>query len=592
LGSTILIFTAGSLAALAGILHLTAQYTVMRSFARLEYERGVDQIEEVAKALNGDLQKLATIVQDYACWDESYRFIQDLNERHLNTNVNEASVAGIGVNVLVYVDLDGRIVHGTGMDLDRKKRKPLPPSIIPHLARGQPLVRPREPGQSLRGLIMLDEGPLMVVSHPVLTSNREGPARGSLVMGRYLDAAEVRQLGDLSNAKLTLHRLGGREVSETLPNRADELIKQGPLVVRTLDADHMAGFALAKDIYGKPAIALQRDIARTIYHQGQVAVRYFILWFLILGTATGAVAATFVLHRARERRRTEERLLASHAAMAEALKREREGAVQLEAAMEQLRAATLAARDASQAKSEFLANMSHEIRTPMSVIIGYADLLLDPTLAEAEKTDAVATIRRNGQHLLTIINDILDLSKIEAGKMTTERVPCPLRQIIEDAVAPMQPRAVAKGLDLTIECSSSLPQTIVTDPTRLRQILTNLLGNAIKFTERGSVRLSCQPADTPSMVRFDVADTGIGISPENQTVLFQPFMQADGSTTRRFGGTGLGLAISKELAELMGGSLKLMSSRPGQGTCFRLTLPVSGTLAPLEASIHTEPATA
>ena len=496
--SGILIIAVVVLAAIASMLHLTAQYTVMRSFAQLEYERGVDQIEQVAKALHDDLQKLHTLAQDWAGWDESYQFIRDTNQRHIDTNLADATIAGIGANVLAYVDLEGKIVYGVGMDLARGQRGPLPANIVPHLAKGQPLVRPREPGQSLRGLIMLDEGPLLVVSHPILTSKKEGPSRGSLVLGRYLDAMELQQLGDLSNARLTLHRLDDRGRAQHLPSGLDELIKQGPLVVRPCDDQHMMGFALARDIYGTPAIALQREIPRTIYRQGQAAVRYFILWFLILGTAAAAIVAVVLLRRARERRRTREELLASNAAMATALQRERDGAVQLEAAMEQLRAATLAAQDANQAKSEFLANMSHEIRTPMSVIIGYADLLLDPDLGEADKSDAVATIRRNGEHLLTIINDILDLSKIESGKMTIERIPCPLRKMIEDAVTPLQPRAAAKGLLLSVDYPSSLPETILTDPTRLRQILTNLLGNAVKFTEHGQ-RAAVLPAGRRSV---------------------------------------------------------------------------------------------
>ncbi len=252
-----------------------------------------------------------------------------------------------------------------------------------------------------------------------------------------------------------------------------------------------------------------------------------------------------------------------------------------EEAMQQFKAASLAAEQAARSKSEFLANMSHEIRTPMTAILGFADNLLDPTLSESERTDAINTIRRNGEHLLQIINDILDISKIEAGKLDTERISCSPFEILEDVKALMQVRADAKNLQLKTEYTTPIPEQITSDPTRIKQILVNLTGNAIKFTEKGSVRLVARShvdSSDQMTMSFDVIDTGLGMSDEQISGLFRAFVQADTSTTRRFGGTGLGLLISKRLAEMLGGDITV-ESRPGEGSCFKVTLaagPIDG----------------
>jgi PAS domain S-box-containing protein len=234
------------------------------------------------------------------------------------------------------------------------------------------------------------------------------------------------------------------------------------------------------------------------------------------------------------------------------------------------------AEAANQSKSEFLANMSHEIRTPMTAIMGYADLLVEEAntdqLQERRLQNALV-IKRNGEHLLRIIDDILDLSKIEAGKQTIELVASSPVAIIEDVLSVMRVRAQAKGIDLTVVYETLMPATFQSDPTRLRQILVNLVGNAIKFTEVGSVKLIVRlvAANEPSL-EFDVVDEGIGLSSEQLTRLFRPFVQADTTMSRKFGGTGLGLTISKRLAEMLGGDVSVVESALGKGSSFRLVV--------------------
>lgn len=231
-----------------------------------------------------------------------------------------------------------------------------------------------------------------------------------------------------------------------------------------------------------------------------------------------------------------------------------------------------AAELANQAKSLFLANMSHEIRTPMTAILGFVDVLLE-NIHTPEAREAAVIIQRNGEHLLGIINDILDLSKIEAGKLSVEEILCSPAEIVAEVASFMKLRAEGKGLTLLVEYDGLIPATIRTDPTRLRQILTNLVGNAIKFTETGNVRIVTRLLSDPAATRLqvDVIDTGIGMTGEQLARLFQPFSQGDSSTSRKFGGSGLGLAISQRLARVLGGDITVQS-RLGAGSTFRVTV--------------------
>ncbi|MBL9079784.1 MAG: response regulator [Planctomycetes bacterium] len=233
------------------------------------------------------------------------------------------------------------------------------------------------------------------------------------------------------------------------------------------------------------------------------------------------------------------------------------------------------AQDESRAKSDFVANLSHEIRTPMTAILGYSENLRDGNLTPAARQEAIDTIWRNGQHLLELVNNILDLSKIEAGCMTVEPGVCDPVEIVHEVVAMMRARAVGRGLALDAVLESPVPERIVSDRTRLKQILINLVGNGLKFTERGGVRIGVrfvdgEPGREPAL-EFVVADTGIGIDRATIETLGRPYVQGDASTTRRFGGSGLGLSISRQLARLLGGDLTI-DSEPGRGSQFTVRI--------------------
>ncbi|MBM3963247.1 MAG: response regulator, partial [Planctomycetes bacterium] len=241
----------------------------------------------------------------------------------------------------------------------------------------------------------------------------------------------------------------------------------------------------------------------------------------------------------------------------------------------ELHAALHATRAAARARMQFLANMSHEIRTPLTAILGFAELMRAPGCSDEDRQQHLDVLDRNSSHLLQLVNDVLDLSKLEANQLIVEFAPIDLPALLDEVVATLRPLAEEKGIRVDLRYRAPCPRTLVTDGMRVRQILLNLVGNAVKFTAAGGVTLELDATiddDGDACLALHVVDTGIGVAPERQPALFEPFVQADASTSRRFGGTGLGLSISRQLSRCLGGDV-VMQSEPGQGSTFTLILP-------------------
>lgn len=244
----------------------------------------------------------------------------------------------------------------------------------------------------------------------------------------------------------------------------------------------------------------------------------------------------------------------------------------LKKTISELQAAKEAAEVANNERLNFLATMSHELRTPLSVILGFTDVLAENDIAPSERAKIISTVKKNGDLLTRLIDEILDLSKIESGKVELELMDVNLIEVMADVTGILSHQAQKKGLVLSTSIEGSLPEKIVTDPTRVRQILTNLIGNSIKFTSKGWIKITAAADQKNKQIRFLIEDTGEGITPANQVKIFEPFVQADSSYTRRFGGTGLGLSLSKKIAQSLGGDVVLLKSSPQEGSAFLATI--------------------
>ncbi|MGZ3769999.1 MAG: response regulator [Bdellovibrio sp.] len=259
--------------------------------------------------------------------------------------------------------------------------------------------------------------------------------------------------------------------------------------------------------------------------------------------------------------------------------------IELRQQQKDLQEAKNAAQVASNEKLNFLATMSHELRTPLTSILGFSELLGEENLAAEEKKGLLTRVKRNGELLTRLIDEILDLSKIESGKIEIELMDVDLQELINDVIGVLSLQAQKKGIELRFKVEDGIPKTITTDPTRLRQILSNLIGNAIKFTSKGWVQVSVKAEPNANLVHFLIEDTGEGISSENAEKIFEPFVQADSSHTRRFGGTGLGLVLSRKIARTLGGDVNLIKSVPGKGSIFEATVELKKNIGMLNGAV-------
>jgi signal transduction histidine kinase/ActR/RegA family two-component response regulator len=580
------LITSASLACLFLLLMVPCSTIVWHGFASLEERYARSCAQRALAALDEQVAQISGSAADWAMWDDSYRFVEDGNADFAAANLTHSTFESLRLNMILFVHRSGRVV--SGMCVSEGRPTAIPKGLHPEELTVDRLFPGGRAEDFRAGLILLPEGPLMVAVRPILKSNREGPARGTLVLGRWLDRAEIDRLAALTQLSLRFEPLDGRDLPLPLGELATAAAQSESPLVRTIDSRHVEGCFVLRDIHGRPAMLGVVRLRRDVTAQGLASLAYLLLSLVAAGLSF-AVLERFLIDRlvlarlirlARDVKQvcrggypTGEIRVPGNDELADLGTAVNDMIRQLARSLDQLREASATACQASRAKSEFLANVSHELRTPMTAILGFTDLLLE-TLTDPTQVDAAETIKRNGQHLLLIVNDILDLSKIESGRMKVEQVSCSPKAIAGEIASLMRVRAEDKGLSLHLVCEGPIPETVLTDPTRLRQILINLVGNAVKFTETGEVRITVRGAEShgaKARLDFEIADTGIGMDRAQVDRLFQPFTQADSSTTRRFGGTGLGLVICRRLAAMLGGDITV-TSRLGGGSKFCLTI--------------------
>lgn len=570
------------------VLGVIGHFVLGRSFEQLERYYAERNLARAKEAVESRVEAINVKLSDWANWDDTYKFVVDKNEAFKEANLQPSSIANLKLDFMLFYDPSGKLLEARIL-ADEEHLVESPPAAITDAIRVTGGSAGFEKDGDMRsGLINLGGRTAIFCAKPILTSNAEGPTHGVLMFGEFVDD-ELRQYVErFTKCPVTMTDLAadGSDFDtadlplESLANSKDDI-----LVAPALGSPDAVreGWTLVRDVHDSPGLALRLDMPRPIFAQGRATQRYMLAAVAAGGIACGTIIVFFLSRRVLNRLdRLSREVAGAHdslgARMTDAgtdeigalAARINEMLATIQKSQGELILARNVAESAAKAKSEFLSTISHEIRSPMTAVIGYADLLMEPAVPEDQRRDHVSRIRRAGEHLLGVINDLLDASKIEAGAMKVENVPCSVRQIIDDVRGMVEAKAKAANLSLVFEVGGSVPGMIASDPLRLRQILVNLVSNAVKFTSQGSVAVRVDLADE-STLRARVEDTGIGMSPEQVDKLFKAFTQADSSTSRRFGGTGLGLTISRNLARLMGGNI-VAESRVGEGSTFTATI--------------------
>ncbi|MDH3532118.1 MAG: response regulator [Gammaproteobacteria bacterium] len=578
---------------LLGISFGVGSYAVLQSevvpaFEDFERESAEEALMRVMRTLESDLRALQIMNVEYSLWDQTYAFANGQMPEYADENLDPAYWHSVNIHLMGIFDAQGNELYALLSDPESGAALSVRDELHITATSGHPLLSHDDIDDSLQGIIQTKRGLLQLVSYPILTSEGDGPIAGSLVVGQFLTAARLEELGERATAQVSLYPAAAADsaVSAWLSATIES---GGGVTVPYVDTAGDAVRAVWQliDIYGKPAAILEVTEPRRIAEIGNKSIRTTMI-ALAIASAVFLLAALLFLQRlitAPIAKLTDQILqIKSSGDLSVDIGSQRADEIgvlanefgQLTRKLGDVQIDLEAARDEalamSRAKTEFLARMSHEIRTPMNGVLGMTELLRDTSLDDKQQRFA-KTIYESGESLLHIINDILDIAKIEAGKIELDIAPFNLQNLVEECLDLLAESAHNKGLELVGGIPGDTHVHVRGDPVRLRQVLMNLVGNAVKFTEHGQVIVRLKMLDSAAGVaqyRFEIEDTGVGISPENAERIFEPFTQEDGSFTRQHGGTGLGLSISKQLVELMGGEIGVRSS-PGAGCTFWFT---------------------
>ncbi|MBM3309760.1 MAG: HAMP domain-containing protein [Candidatus Altiarchaeales archaeon] len=569
-------FTAICLVTMALLLagYYISQSILLSSYARLEKQDTEQKMGRILGVLSDDVSGLDAIASDWAAWDDTYAFVQDGNEEYTQSNVVYNSFSNNRVNLMLFVNFSGEVVFGKAYDLQTEEETNIPEKFFEQSTESDLIMKHYDATEVVSGIVMLPEGPMIISSQPILTSEKKGPIQGALVWGRYLDSNEVKRLSDIINMPIEAYQVNDSMMPYDVQIASQQLTGNKTILSSPLDEDNVAGYAIIDDIYRRPSLILKTYAPRSIYKQGLTSMRYLILLLLgasiVFAIAIITLVERLVLSRLSKLSRDVVEIgasgdLSKHVSVG--------GDDELSDLASEINKMLEERKKVEKMKEEFYATVTHELKTPVTSVISFADSLYNDKagkITEKQK-EILGYVIQDAFRLRHIIDRILMFSKLEMGlAMHTQEVD--FEAILDNALRVFTPSASEKNIRLGKKISSKLPK-VWCDADRITDVLNNLIGNAVKFTKEGgsiSVEAVCQNNE----ILVKVSDTGIGIPSEDLGKISEKFYQVDPSKTNVVGGSGLGLYVSKKIVEKHGGRF-WVESVFGRGSTFYFTMPLS-----------------
>lgn len=594
-----------ALLAVVASLYGTSRFILMNGLARIERYEAENSLQRTTNLLSKTIIDEEADVARRAARDDTYDFIVNGNDGYyIDSNLADAAFINFHINVMLYVNSSGKVVFGKGFDLTEGKVVPVPPQLLDDASRARLLGNQSETKSSISGIILLNEAPMMIASHPILKSDFSGPSRGRLIFGRFLDDAELTRFSQLTLSEVAMSRTDS--VVDPDFRSALTLLFDKSTIVKTLSAQTIAGYTMVNDIHGNPAFILRTAMPRDAYLLGQNAVAFYIISVLLIGLIA-TVAVVFIiekqvmfrfsailsgLNRIIKTGDTTVRLPVSGSDELTLVARTMNGLLgSLEESSAELRAREekyrLLAEDVQRLYQEekrlrlelqaeitkridYTRGLVHELKTPITPILAAAELLLEE-IHEAPLDSLVKSISRSAANLNRRVDELLDVARSETAMLSVNPEPTDAVVLVREVVGEMTPVAQHNGQSLALEIPQTLP-LVEADKDRIRQVLLNLLNNAIKFTPSGG-KISVNAQKDATNLVISVSDTGPGMTEEQQKYLFEPYYRV-ADNRQKLSGLGLGLYLSKTLVELHHGRV-WVQSEIGKGSTFSFSLPLT-----------------
>jgi len=555
------------------LLYIISRVILLGGFIDLEKKTVTRNVERAVNALQDEYLSLAAITGDWAPWDETYKFIEDLNKSYINDNLNKSTLVNLRVNLIFFIDSSGEMVFSKGVDLVSGKEIHAG-SLNGFFSDTSPLLNHQSTTSSVVGIIMFQGRPMIVSSRPILTNEWKGPSRGTLIMGRFIDDAEVNRLRDITSLSINIYKLSALDLPYDVRQVKDHFLKETGIWIRPLNRDYIAGYIMLKDIYGQPALILKVDTVREIYLQGKRSLYYFILSFLLVAIVIGMVNMLLldmtVLSRLYLLSNSVDNIgLIKDLSLKKLLPGEDEIAslaCTIDSMLERLDASSEQIRHADRLATigKFASGIAHELNEPLGNILGFAQLAKQyPSLPEQTVAD-LEKIEKSSLYAREIVKKLL----LFARQVPSHKVTLNINEIIKDSLYFFEGKCEQSGIEVIIQLSETLPP-VTADPSQMTQILINLVTNAIHAMPDGG-RLEIKTYSSEDSISLIVADTGKGMNDETKKHIFNPFF-----TTKDVDqGTGLGLAVVHGIVSSHGGHIKI-DSKEGKGARFEIQIPLT-----------------